>query len=124
MANEAGMPTDQIRAVIEGDHSAMSSDSAMGFRFAHHVLGGEPSAPDLPADVRARWGEEALAEMALGVTTARMFPQMKRGLGRERACSRLSVDGSVLSPSAIPVASAMTFFKAPQSSTPSMSLFS
>lgn len=103
MAQEAGVPPDQIRAVIEADVATMSTDTNLGFRFARSVLGSGMAQEALHEEVRARWGDAALAELALCVTTARMFPQMKRGLGEAQSCSRLRIKGSSEEPLTVPV---------------------
>ena len=100
MAEQAGVPTEQIRALIQADVDAMSSDVALGYQFACAVLPSGLTSGDPHAEVQARWGDGAVAELALCVTTARMFPQMKRGLGRAQACTRLRVGEATLEPSA------------------------
>lgn len=100
MAAEAGVPTDQIRATIDADETAMSDEVGLGHRFARAVLPSEPTGEDPHAEIRDRWGDGALAELALCVTSARMFPQMKRGLGRAQSCARLRVGDATLVPSA------------------------
>lgn len=94
MAKEVGVAPDQIRAVVEADGNAMSPPTSLGFRYARAVLGSGTSDQDPHAEVRDQWGEVALSELALCVTTARMFPQMKRGLGRAQACTKLHIDGA------------------------------
>lgn len=93
MAREAGMEPEQVHAVVGRDEGHMSDDARLGFRFAASVLGTEIGDPAAHDEVRGRWGDAALAELALCVTTARMFPQMKRGLGRARSCQALRIDG-------------------------------
>ena len=102
MAREAGMSSEQIRAVVECNHSVMSAETAAGFEFARGVLDTGLPTTTPHAEIRSRWGDGALAELALCVTTARMFPQMKRGLDHAQACARLQLDGASLQPSPLP----------------------
>lgn len=100
MAREAGMASDALRAVVEHDLASMNDDAALGFRFARAVLSPTSSLTETPhQQIRERWGEAALAELALCATTSRMFPQMKRGLGQAQACHRIDLgDGVQLTP--------------------------
>jgi hypothetical protein len=42
--------------------------------------------------IRARWGEKGLIELAFTIATARFYPAVKRGMGYAQACERVMVD--------------------------------
>lgn len=93
MALEAGMPTEQIGAVLRRDPSAMNSETVLGFRFADAVLhrsGDEDTCRDA---VRARWGEKGIIDLTMALQMGRTFPMVKAGLGYARECRQVSVNG-------------------------------
>lgn len=48
--------------------------------------------PERVARLRARYGEAGLAEMAVCIAGGRIYPSLKRALGREGLCSRPSLE--------------------------------
>jgi hypothetical protein len=92
MALEAGVPKDQIEAVLRRDLRLMNSTAILGFRFADAVVC--RSADDEHRDaIRARWGEKGLIDLTLALQMGRMFPMVKSGLGYAKECRRVTVDG-------------------------------
>ncbi len=97
MAEEAGVSPKVLRAIIEGDDDALTPDAALGLAYARSVLERDLVAGDqLRAEVRERWGDEALLSLAFAVTSARLFPTLKYALGHGRSCSRVVVAGEEL----------------------------
>jgi alkylhydroperoxidase family enzyme len=93
MALEAGMPNDQIEAVLRRDPRAMNSNTVLGFRFADAVArrsGGDDEYRDA---VRAQWGEKGVIDLTLALQMGRMFPMVKAALGYAKECRRVMVDG-------------------------------
>lgn len=91
VAREAGVDTDQITAIVQGDVSAMNETTALGFHFAVAVL---EQAADVTARreaVRARWGDQGVVELALALQISRVFPMLKAALGYGESCQRLQV---------------------------------
>jgi hypothetical protein len=92
MALEAGMPNDQVEAVLRRDARAMNNATILGFRFAEAVV--RRSADDEFRDaVRAQWGEKGVIDLTLALQIGRMFPMVKAGLGYAKECRRVTVDG-------------------------------
>jgi hypothetical protein len=61
MALEAGMPRDQIEAVLRRDPRAMNEATTLGFRFADAVVRRAAEAEDEFRDaVRAPWGQKGV----------------------------------------------------------------
>jgi hypothetical protein len=93
MALEAGMPRDQIEAVLRRDSRAMSSETLLGFRFADALVHRSADADSCRNAVRAQWGEKGIIDLTMALQMGRMFPMMKAGLGYARECRRIAVDG-------------------------------
>jgi hypothetical protein len=94
MALEAGMPRDQIEAVLRRDPRAMNDASTLGFRFADAVARRSADDDEFRDAVRAQWGEKGVIDLTLALQMGRMFPMVKAGLGYARECRRVSVDGN------------------------------
>jgi len=94
MAERAGVPPAQLRAVLAGDLGAMSPDVALAYRFAEAVLAHDPAADTLRDEVVARWSKHALVSLALGIAGVRVFPTVKYALGHGQACTRVMIGGS------------------------------
>jgi hypothetical protein len=91
MAREANVSEGQIAAVLERNETAMSPDTALGFRLADAVVRdseGDDAARDA---VRAAWGEKGVIEISLAVALTRVFPTLKAGMGYHRECRRVRV---------------------------------
>jgi hypothetical protein len=93
IALEAGMPNDQIEAVLRCDPRAMNSDTVLGFRFADAVVRRSGDDEEYRDTVRAQWGDKGVVDLTLALQMGRMFPMVKAGLGYVRECRRVTVDG-------------------------------
>ncbi len=94
MALEAGMPKEQIEAVLRRDPRAMNGDTMLGFRFANAVAGRSADDDEFRAEVRARWGDKGVIDLTMALQMGRMFPMVKAGLGYAKECRRISVGGA------------------------------
>jgi hypothetical protein len=93
MALEAGMPKDQIEAVLRRDPRAMSDTTRLAFRFADAVVRRATEEDEFRDAVRAQWGQKGVIDLTLALQMGRMFPMIKAGLGYARECRRVTVDG-------------------------------
>jgi hypothetical protein len=93
MALEAGMPKDQIEAVLRRDPRAMNSGTVLGYRFADAVVRKSLNDDEYRDAVRAQWGEKGVIDLTMGLQMGRMFPMVKAGLGYAKECRRVTVDG-------------------------------
>lgn len=93
MALEAGMPQDQIEAVLRRDLRSMNSATILGFRFADAVARRSADDDEHREAVRARWGEKGVIDLTLALQMGRMFPMVKSALGYAKACRRVTVSG-------------------------------
>lgn len=102
MAVAAGVKPEVVRAVIAGDAPAMGEEAALGWRFARAVLTRDIEGQDAPRRaIVQRWGERALASVALAIAGVRLFPTMKQALGHGEACLRLTVGGDPVTPAVL-----------------------
>ena len=94
MALEAGMPKDQIEAVLRRDPRAMNDATMLGFKFADAVVRRSTDHEEFRDAVRAQWGQKGVIDLTLALQLGRMFPMVKAGLGYARECRRVFVDGN------------------------------
>ena len=91
MALEAGVPRDQIEAVLTRDVASMNDHTALGFRFAEAVIGRAANEGALREGVRALWGDKGVIDLTFALQLGRMFPMVKAGLGFAQDCRRVNV---------------------------------
>ncbi|MEJ6006697.1 hypothetical protein WG899_14165 [Paucibacter sp. AS339] len=92
MAQEAGVPTPLLNALIAEDAAAMSPPMRLAWRYAQAALARDSIAlATLRAEVTQLHGPRAMASLALAVVVARSFPAMKHALGVGHSCARLSL---------------------------------
>ena len=94
MAARGGVAAHVLRAILAGDEAAMGETAHLAWRFARAVLARDMETADpLRDDIRRRWGNGALVDIALALTTARMYPTLKYALGHGKTCARVTVEG-------------------------------
>jgi hypothetical protein len=99
MAEEGGMPSAMLKAILMGDEAGMGPNAALAWRFARASLARDMEAADpLRDEIVRRWGKKALASLALGLATARVYPTVKYAMGHGKACSRVEVRGEAIAP--------------------------
>ena len=87
-ARKAGVPGETVRALLAGEADDLRDVVA----FARTTARYEDPGGDLRQRIAARHGERGLVELALAVTTALMYPTMKRALGFATACALVDVE--------------------------------
>ncbi|HEY2661332.1 MAG TPA: hypothetical protein VGI79_16545 [Caulobacteraceae bacterium] len=94
MATAGGVSPAVLRAILAGDVVAMGQTAALGYGFATAVLEKRLDEADAMRDeVLRRWGRKGLVALTLALTTARIYPTVKYGLGHGKTCSRVVVAG-------------------------------
>jgi hypothetical protein len=93
MALEAGMPTDQIEAVLRRDLHSMNGTTILGFRFADAVVCRSADDEEHRDAVRSRWGQKGVIDLTMALQMGRMFPMVKSALGYAKECRRVTVSG-------------------------------
>lgn len=90
-ARRARVPAETLRAALEDRPADLAPPLDAVYHFARAVASGEDDAA-LRTRLRDAYGEEALAELALAIASARVFPTVKRALGYATACSIPALD--------------------------------
>jgi hypothetical protein len=93
MALEAGMPKDQIEAVLRRDPRAMNEATTLGFRFADAVVRRSTDDEEFRDAVKAQWGQKGVIDLTMALQLGRIFPMVKAGLGYAKECRRVTVSG-------------------------------
>ena len=93
MALEAGMPKDQIEAVLRRDPRAMNEATTLGFRFADAVVRRSSDDEEFRDAVKAQWGQKGVIDLTMALQLGRIFPMVKAGLGYAKECRRVTVNG-------------------------------
>lgn len=80
-----------VEAAIARRPDAMPPLEALAYRYAAAIAAGAAEGEALRLELAARIGAPAMADLALAIATARVFPALKRGLGRAASCQRVTV---------------------------------
>lgn len=92
MAEEAGIPAANIKAILEGNTTRMSDEALLGCRFAEAVLNHDAAADGYRDEIVKRWGKKALIGLSFALVTSRIFPTLRYSMGYGQSCSRVMVD--------------------------------
>lgn len=98
MAEEAGIDSGILRAIVAGEEASLDADTVLGLRFAQAVLTRSPDCAALHDDAVRRWGERGVVSLALIIANTRVYPTLKRALGYAHACSRVEIGGQSIAP--------------------------
>ncbi|HEX5775863.1 MAG TPA: hypothetical protein VFX95_04195 [Caulobacteraceae bacterium] len=99
MAEEGGMPSAMLKAILVGDEAGMGPNAALAWRFARASLARDMEAADpLRDEIVRRWGKKALASLSLALATARVYPTVKYAMGYGKTCSKIDVRGEAIAP--------------------------
>jgi hypothetical protein len=90
-ARSEGIPSALIKTALAGTLDELPMDLALVIRFADVVAKGGDNEYLRNRLIRI-YGRPAVNELALAVATARVFPALKRGMGRAQSCQARSVE--------------------------------
>jgi hypothetical protein len=94
LALEAKVRPEVLRAVLAGEEPAMGEAASLAWRFARASLARDMARCDPEREeILRRWGPGGLVDIAMALTTARMYPTLKYALGHGKACAKVSVKG-------------------------------
>jgi hypothetical protein len=94
LALEAGMPRDQVVAVLRREVGKMNPSVSLGFRFAEAIVDRAFDADKHRDAVRVRWGEKGVIDLTLALQIGRLFPMVKAALGFAKECRHVAVAGN------------------------------
>lgn len=86
MAREAGVPEQIVRGALHGG-KGLNAEQLDVYHYARAVAANEEMDPELLPRLKARWGGEVIAELAIAITGTRLYPTMKRALGHAKSCA-------------------------------------
>lgn len=90
LARKAGVDAEIIRHAVRGRREALAPELREIYEFAEQQANRMDN-DEARERIRARYGDEALIELALAVASARMFPSFKRTLGYAKSCSQVTI---------------------------------
>jgi AhpD family alkylhydroperoxidase len=88
------VPPEVLRALALRRIDKVPEDVALAFRYGEAISQGV-MADEMRDQIRAKWGEQGLIELAFAIATARFYPAVKRGMGYAHTCERVVVGDSV-----------------------------
>ncbi len=91
-AHDAGVEGQIIRDVLKRNHEMLPSDVSMAVRFSDSVLANDGSDEAMRCEIESKFGATVLAELALAIASARVFPTLKRGLGLAKSCAVVKIE--------------------------------
>lgn len=101
MASRAGVPAEDLRAIVAGNLAKMSTEALIGYRFAKAVLTNDPEIDTLRDEIVQRWGRKALGAIALCAVAGRTFPRLRFALGHGDTCQAIEVSGIRIAPNSV-----------------------
>jgi len=91
LARRAGIGTAVLEAVIQHRVEDLEPDMADIYRFTRAVVAATGDAETLRPQLRERYGEAGMVDLALGIAAARVYPTTKRALGYATSCTLVKV---------------------------------
>lgn len=85
-----------IAAAIGNRPEELPADEALAFRFAEAIVHKSHDLGALNAQIVQRWGKQGLIDLAFGISSAHIFPTVKRALGYGEACHLIELNGTQL----------------------------
>jgi AhpD family alkylhydroperoxidase len=89
-----GVAPDVLRALVARRFESVPREIVTAFKFGEAVSAGN-IADEWRDEIRQRWGDKGVAELAFTVAVARFYPAVKRGLGYASACERVVVGNDI-----------------------------
>lgn len=81
-----------LEAVLDAAPERLSDDLRAVYHYAKAVAAAAPEAGEWVEEVRRRYGQAALVNLALGIAATRVFPTAKRGLGYALSCQKVRIE--------------------------------
>jgi alkylhydroperoxidase family enzyme len=87
MALQDELSPELVRAAVDGG-DGLPPELAEVYRFAQAVARGEPADSEA---MEERYGAAGVAELALAIAAARVYPTVKRAMGLAKSCARITI---------------------------------
>lgn len=108
MALHYGVPSRVLQATLEDRPEELTEDTALVYHFAKAVLLHDARADTLRQQVRERWSDAGLIDIAFALTSAQVYPTLKRTLGFSQSCTLVEVEAGGQRVRTRPLAAAAT----------------
>ncbi|MEZ0389104.1 MAG: hypothetical protein ACAI34_18660 [Verrucomicrobium sp.] len=86
MAREAGVAETVIQGALHRGRG-LPPEQLEVHQYAHAVAANEPLDPEFLSRLKSRLGAEVMAELAVAIVGARIYPTLKRAMGHASSCS-------------------------------------
>lgn len=86
MAREQKVSEAIIRGALHAG-AGLSDEQRDVHDYARAVALNDELPPDLLPRLKARWGMEVIAELAVNILATKLYPTIKRALGRDESCN-------------------------------------
>ncbi len=86
IVREAGVSEHIIRGALHGG-KGLNAELLDVYNYARAVAANEEMDSELLPRLKARWGGEVIAELAIAITGTRLYPTLKRALGHAKSCA-------------------------------------
>ena len=94
LALKDGVAPDVLRSLAVRRLDKVPAPAALAFKYGDAIAKGV-MADEMRDQIRAKWGEKGLIELAFVIATARFHPAVKRGMGYGHTCERVVVEDRV-----------------------------
>jgi len=101
MARDEDVAAEVVRAVLQDRPDQLPAALAEVYRYARAVVQQQDDAA-LREQLRDRYGDAGLIDLAYALASAQVFPVVKRALGYGTACVRVDLDDASLETTALP----------------------
>jgi alkylhydroperoxidase family enzyme len=92
LAKEDGVEPAILQAALAGKVEELPESLQDVYRFAESVVLADGEEGNYRERVRKVFGETGLVELALAISTCRVFPTLKRALGHAKSCAAVRVE--------------------------------
>lgn len=91
MAGRAGVPAPTLELAVSGRLDDLAPLEALALRFGRAVSTGDLETEEMRQRLEDALGPAAMADLAIAIASARVFPTLKRALGHATACHLVQV---------------------------------
>jgi hypothetical protein len=91
LALEQGVSVEMAKTVVQSPEN-LSDDLKLIYKFSQAVALGSDNFSELQKDVANKYSKEELTELALAISSTKVYPTIKRALGHFKSCSLYNYD--------------------------------
>jgi alkylhydroperoxidase family enzyme len=91
MAQREGVPSETLRAILDGDREAMSDSVRVAYDFTRAVLTRDGWDGAAREELRKRYGPRAIISLSYAIALGGFYPAFKYALGAAHACHKIRI---------------------------------